>query len=57
MFTYYAKAFVGGVISALTTLGIALNTGNLHPKNYVEAAIAFLTVFSTVFVVPNQPKK
>lgn len=58
MLTSYAKAFVGGCISGLTTLGIALNgNSNLHPKNYVEGAIAFLTVFSTVFLVPNQPQK
>jgi hypothetical protein len=54
----YAKAFVGGLIAALTALGSVLVAGtgftDVTAGSWVAVALAFLTTFAGVWSVPNR---
>lgn len=55
----YAKAFVGAVIAALTSLSTALvddkSFGDISDGQWVVCVIAFLTAFAAVWAIPNTP--
>lgn len=53
----YAKAIVGGILAGLAVLGTALTDGVVSPSEWVGVAVATLTVFSSVFGIPNAAKQ
>lgn len=53
----YAKAIVGGILAGLAVLGTALTDSIVSPAEWVGVAVATLTVFSSVFGIPNAAKK
>lgn len=53
----YAKAIVGGVLAGLAVLGTALTDNEVSPSEWVDIAVASLTVFAGVFGLPNAAKK
>lgn len=53
----YAKAIVGGVLAGLAVLGTALADDVVSAAEWVNVAVATLTVFAGVFGLPNAPKK
>jgi hypothetical protein len=53
----YAKAIIGGVLAGLGVVGTALTDGVVSAAEWVDVAVATLTVFAGVFGLPNAPKK
>lgn len=53
----YLKAIVGGILAGLAVLGTALVDDVVNAAEWVGVAVATLTVFSSVFGIPNAPKK
>jgi hypothetical protein len=53
----YAKAIVGGILAGLGVLALALDNDVVTAQEWVNIAVATLTVFSSVFGLPNAPKK
>lgn len=53
----YAKAIVGGILAGLAVLGAALTDDLVTASEWVGVAVATLTVFSSVFGIPNAAKK
>lgn len=53
----YAKAIVGGVLAGLAVLGTALTDEAVSPSEWVDIAVATLTVFAGVFGLPNAAKR
>lgn len=53
----YAKAIVGGILAGLAVLGTALADDVVTAAEWVNVAVATLTVFAGVFGLPNAPKK
>lgn len=53
----YAKAIIGGVLAGLAVLGTALTDEAVSPSEWVDIAVATLTVFAGVFGLPNAAKR
>lgn len=53
----YAKAIIGGALAGLAVLGTALTDNVVSPSEWVDIAVATLTVFAGVFGLPNAAKK
>lgn len=53
----YAKAIVGGILAGLAILGVSLADDVVSAREWVDIAVASLTVFSSVFGIPNAGKK
>lgn len=53
----YAKAIIGGVLAGLAVLGTALTDNAVSPSEWVDIAVATLTVFAGVFGLPNAAKR
>lgn len=52
----YAKAIIGGVLAGLAVVGTALTDSVVSPAEWVDVAVATLTVFAGVFGLPNASK-
>lgn len=53
----YAKAIIGAVLAGLAVVGTALTDGSVSPAEWVDVAVAALTVFAGVFGLPNAAKQ
>ena len=51
----YAKAIIASLVSFLTAIATALDTGGISEAEWITAAIAFLVSFGAVFAIPNKP--
>lgn len=51
----YAKAFVGALVAALTSIATGLDDGALSAQEWVTAAVALLVAFAAVWATPNKP--
>ena len=48
----YAKATVGALIAALSSIATALGDNNISGQEWVTAAIAFLVAFGAIWNIP-----
>lgn len=53
----YAKAIVGGILAGLGVLAVALSDDVVTASEWVNVAVATLTVFAGVFGIPNASKQ
>ena len=51
----YGKAVTGAVLAALTAILTGLDDNSIDWQEIIVAAIAFVTVGSAVWAVPNKP--
>lgn len=51
----YAKAIIASVISFLTAIATALDSGGISGQEWVTAFIALFVGFLAVFSIPNKP--
>jgi len=51
----YAKAIIAALVSFLTAIATALDTGGISASEWITAAIAFLISGAAVFSIPNKP--
>ena len=51
----YAKALIGGIVSALAATSVALGDGVVTPVEGIAIALAFIAGTGFVYAVPNKP--
>ncbi|TFD80723.1 hypothetical protein E3T54_02990 [Cryobacterium sp. Sr8] len=55
MFSPYAKAIVGGIVSGLGTAAVALEDGAVSPIETIFIVLAFIAGTGFVYATPNKP--
>jgi hypothetical protein len=51
----YAKAIVGGLVTALSAAVVALTDGIINPVEIITIALAFIAGTGVVYATPNIP--
>jgi hypothetical protein len=51
----YAKAIIAALVSFLTAIATALDSGGIDTQEWITAVVALLVAGGAVFSIPNRP--